>query len=119
MNRDTAIDVLDRLHVAQNDFYAGGAGTRSLERLLTPTVVWTAPGGNRIAGTYRCLAEVLAYFRRLRVALIARSGWSAETSSSATETDRGAHRRHRHDPRRRTSLVHRGLYEVEDALIAA
>ena len=27
MNRDTAIGLLDRLHKAQNEFYAGGSGT--------------------------------------------------------------------------------------------
>jgi hypothetical protein len=26
MNRDTAIGLLDRLHKAQNEFYAGGSG---------------------------------------------------------------------------------------------
>jgi hypothetical protein len=54
MNRDTAIDLLDRLHRAQNEFYAGGAGTE-LQQLLAraspgpspatiaspgPTAVW-------------------------------------------------------------------------------
>ena len=33
MNRDTAIGLLDRLHKAQNDFYAGGSGA-ALQQLL-------------------------------------------------------------------------------------
>jgi ketosteroid isomerase-like protein len=65
MNRDTAIDLLDRLHKAQNEFYAGGFGA-GLERLLAPNVTWTVPGDNRIAGTYRGLEEVFGYFRRRR-----------------------------------------------------
>jgi ketosteroid isomerase-like protein len=65
MNRDTAIDLLDRLHQAQNEFYAGGSGA-ALQRLLTSNIAWTVPGDNRIAGTYRGLEEVLGYFRRRR-----------------------------------------------------
>jgi hypothetical protein len=65
MNRDTAIDLLDRLHKAQNEFYAGGSGA-ALEQLLAPSITWTVPGDNRIAGTYRGLEEVFAYFRRRR-----------------------------------------------------
>jgi ketosteroid isomerase-like protein len=65
MNRDTAIDLLDRLHNAQNEFYAGGSGA-ALEPLLAPNITWTVPGDNRIAGTYRGLEEVFGYFRRRR-----------------------------------------------------
>jgi uncharacterized protein len=65
MNRDTAIDLLDRLHEAQNEFYAGGSGA-ALERLLTPAITWTVPGDNAIAGTYSGLEEVFGYFRRRR-----------------------------------------------------
>lgn len=66
MNRDAAIEILDRLHAAQNEFYAGASDTSALERLLTPTVLWVVPGANRIAGRYRGHTEVLAYFRRRR-----------------------------------------------------
>jgi ketosteroid isomerase-like protein len=52
MNRDTALGLLDRLHKAQNDFYAGGSGA-ALQQLLAPDITWTIPGDNRIAGTYR------------------------------------------------------------------
>jgi len=65
MNRDTAIALLDRLHETQNEFYAGGP-TAPLEQLLTADIVWTVPGENLIAGTYRGLEDVLAYFRRRR-----------------------------------------------------
>jgi len=65
MNRETAIDLLDRLHEAQNELYAGGAGA-ALRQLLAPNITWTIPGDNRIAGTYRGLEEVFGYFRRRR-----------------------------------------------------
>ncbi len=65
MNRDTAIGLLDRLHKAQNEFYAGGSEA-ALQPLLAANITWTVPGENRIAGTYRGLEEVLGYFRRRR-----------------------------------------------------
>jgi uncharacterized protein len=65
MNRDSAIDLLDRLHQAQNRFYAGG-DEEQLRRLLAPEISWTVPGNNRIAGTYRGQEEVFAYFRLRR-----------------------------------------------------
>ena len=65
MNRDTAIDLLDQLHEAQNEFYTGGSGA-ALDKLLAPNIAWTVPGDNRIAGTYRGLEEVFGYFRRRR-----------------------------------------------------
>jgi ketosteroid isomerase-like protein len=65
MNRDNAIALLDRLHAAQNEFYAGGAGA-ALQHVLAPNITWTVPGDNRIAGTYRGLEEVFDYFRRRR-----------------------------------------------------
>jgi ketosteroid isomerase-like protein len=65
MDRDAAVALLDRLHSAQNEFYAGGSGA-GLEQLLAPDITWTVPGDNRIAGTYRGLEQVLAYFRRRR-----------------------------------------------------
>lgn len=65
MNRDTAIGLLDRLHRAQNEFYAGGSGA-ALQQLLAPNIRWTVPGDNSIAGTYCGLEAVLDYFRRRR-----------------------------------------------------
>ena len=65
VNRGTAIALLDRLHNAQNEFYAGGSGA-ALEQLLAPNITWNVPGDNRIAGNYRGLEEVFGYFRRRR-----------------------------------------------------
>lgn len=65
MNRHIAIDLLDRLHVEQNEFYAGGSGD-ALRQLLSSEIVWTVPGDNSIAGSYRGLEEVLDYFRQRR-----------------------------------------------------
>jgi ketosteroid isomerase-like protein len=65
MNREAAVDLLDRLHDAQNEFYAGGSAA-ALETLLAPSITWSVPGDNRIAGTYRGLEEVFDYFRRRR-----------------------------------------------------
>jgi hypothetical protein len=65
VNRGTAIDLLDRLHNAQNEFYAGGSGA-ALEQLLAPNITWNVPGDNRIAGNYRGLEEVFGHFRRRR-----------------------------------------------------
>ncbi len=65
MNRDTAISLPGRLHKAQNEFYASGSGA-ALQQLLAPNIMWTVPGDNRIAGTYRRLEDVLGYFGRRR-----------------------------------------------------
>jgi ketosteroid isomerase-like protein len=65
VNRDTAIGLLDRLHAAQNEFYAGGSDG-PLRQLLAADITWTVPGANPIAGTYRGLDEVFDYFRRRR-----------------------------------------------------
>lgn len=59
------MDLLVRLHDAQNELYAGGPA-RALEEILAPDVMWTVPGRNPIAGSYRGLDEVLGYFRRRR-----------------------------------------------------
>ena len=63
--RAEAIDLLDRLHAAQNDHYGGGPA-EPLRELLDPGVVWTVPGRSPIAGTHRGHDEVFAYFRRRR-----------------------------------------------------
>jgi ketosteroid isomerase-like protein len=65
VNRDVAIELLDRLHEAQNELYAGGSGA-ALVQLLAPSISWTVPGDNQIAGTYRGLEQVLDYFRARR-----------------------------------------------------
>ncbi|MCP9489211.1 MAG: nuclear transport factor 2 family protein [Solirubrobacteraceae bacterium MAG38_C4-C5] len=65
IDRGHAIELLERLHAAQNEYYAGGAGT-DLRRILAPEIEWTIPGDNAIAGTYRGIDEVIAYFARRR-----------------------------------------------------
>jgi uncharacterized protein len=65
MDRNTAIELLDRLHAVQNEFYGGGSEA-ALEQLLAPDITWTIPGDSLIAGTYRGRKEVFAYFRRRR-----------------------------------------------------
>ena len=57
--------LLDTLHKAQNSFYGGG-GHEALRGLLSQDITWTVPGHNRIAGVYRGIDEVLAYFTRRR-----------------------------------------------------
>jgi ketosteroid isomerase-like protein len=65
MDRDLVVKTLDRLHRAQDCFYAGLSGA-PLYELLTDDVVWHVPGDNPIAGTYEGIDEVMAYFRRRR-----------------------------------------------------
>jgi ketosteroid isomerase-like protein len=65
MERAAAVAVLGRLHAAQGDFYAGGAG-EPLRALLDPDVEWHVPGRNAIAGDYRGVDAVMAYFARRR-----------------------------------------------------
>jgi ketosteroid isomerase-like protein len=65
VDRAAAVALLDRLHGAQNEFYAGGAAD-ALERLLTPGVTWIVPGHSPLAGIYRGRSQVLAYFSMRR-----------------------------------------------------
>jgi ketosteroid isomerase-like protein len=65
MDRDDARRLLARLHEAQGAFYAGGPD-EPLRAMLTDDVEWTVPGRNAIAGKYRGVDEVMAYFARRR-----------------------------------------------------
>ena len=65
MDRLKALALLDRLHRAQNEFYAGGSA-EALEVLLTPGITWTVPGHSALAGTYRGRPQVLGYFSMRR-----------------------------------------------------
>ena len=65
MDRLKAVALLDRLHRAQNEFYAGGPAD-ALEGLLTPGITWTIPGHSPLAGIYRGRSQVLAYFTMRR-----------------------------------------------------
>jgi ketosteroid isomerase-like protein len=119
MNRDAAIGLLDRLHTAQNGFYAGGPGA-ARQQLLAPDITWTVPGDNRIAGIYRGLDEVLRYFRRRRdlaghtFQMTRRDVLVGETDRIAALTDGFATIR---NISHRWSTV--GLYDVTDQRITA
>jgi len=65
VERAAAVEVLTGLHQAQNDFYGGGVDTE-LRLVLADEIIWTVPGANAIAGTYRGIDEVLHYFERRR-----------------------------------------------------
>jgi ketosteroid isomerase-like protein len=119
MNRETAIELLDRLHEAQNEFYAGGSRA-ALEQLLAPDITWTVPGDNPIAGTYRGVDEVFGYFRRRRdladrtfrmerLDVLVGEGDRVVALTDGIATIRGVDHR--------WSTV--GLYEISDGQIAA
>ena len=61
MDRQSAIELLDRLQAAQARFYAGGP-PQPLADLLTADVVWTVPGSSPIAGVHSGVDSVMAYF---------------------------------------------------------
>jgi ketosteroid isomerase-like protein len=62
---NTARALLDQLHDAQNEMYAGG-DFAAVGELLADDVEWHVPGRNAISGVYRGIEEVLEYFRRRR-----------------------------------------------------
>ncbi|MGH3204928.1 MAG: nuclear transport factor 2 family protein [Streptosporangiaceae bacterium] len=65
MDRAAATALLDRLHRAQNEFYAGGSAD-ALDGLLAPGITWTVPGHSPLAGIYRGRAQVMGYFTMRR-----------------------------------------------------
>jgi ketosteroid isomerase-like protein len=65
MERSHAVALLNRLHAAQGELYAGGA-VEPLRELLAPDIAWHVPGRNDIAGDYRGFEAVLGYFARRR-----------------------------------------------------
>jgi hypothetical protein len=65
VERAAAVDVLTRLHLAQNEYYGGGDDA-ALRLVLANEIVWTVPGASAIAGTYRGIDDVLRYFERRR-----------------------------------------------------
>lgn len=65
MDRETARDLLRRLHAAQGAFHAGGPA-EPLRALLADDVAWHVPGDNAIAGVYVGPDAVLDYFARRR-----------------------------------------------------
>ena len=65
LDRAGAVELLARLHRAQNAYYAGGAAAE-LRALLAEDVVWHVPGANAIAGRYVGRDAVMTYFDRRR-----------------------------------------------------
>jgi uncharacterized protein len=65
MQRAEAVDLLRRLHQAQQAFYADGDGA-PVRALFTDDIHWHVPGHNAIASDYQESDAVLAYFRRRR-----------------------------------------------------
>jgi ketosteroid isomerase-like protein len=65
VERAAAVELLGALHAAQGDFYAGGPDA-PLRALLAADVEWHVPGRNAIAGHYRGVEDVMAYFARRR-----------------------------------------------------
>jgi ketosteroid isomerase-like protein len=119
MDADAAIALLDRLHEAQNELYAGGPET-AMRELLLADITWTVPGDNLIAGTYHGLEEVFDYFRRRRELagrtfrmqrrdVLVGEGDRVAALTDGTATIGGVERR--------WSTV--GLYEVADGRVAA
>jgi acyl-CoA thioesterase FadM/ketosteroid isomerase-like protein len=65
MEHERAAALLARLHQTQGELYAGGDDA-AVREVLTSDVVWHVPGDNAIAGNYRGIDQVLAYFRHRR-----------------------------------------------------
>lgn len=65
MEREAALRLLERWHVAQNAFYGGG-DPEPMRELLAEDIVWHVPGRNAIAGEYRGVEAVMRYFAHRR-----------------------------------------------------
>lgn len=65
MDHAAAVEVLRRLYTALGSFHAGG-DDGPLRAVLTEDVRWFVPGRNRLAGEYRGVDAVMAYFDRRR-----------------------------------------------------
>lgn len=59
--RHPNVEVVERYHAAQADFYGGGR-IEPLVELLSDDVAWHVPGDTPISGDYRGREEVLRYF---------------------------------------------------------
>ena len=59
-------EVVESFYSIQRRFYAGEDVAAELRPLLTEDVAWHVPGRSAIAGDYRGLEAVLAYFARRR-----------------------------------------------------
>jgi acyl-CoA thioesterase FadM len=63
--RRDAVNLLQRLHEAQQRFYAGGP-REPLDAVLAADVVWHVPGSSPIAGTHKGIDEVVGYMSARR-----------------------------------------------------
>ena len=59
-------EIVESFYSIQRRFYAGEDVAAELRRLLTEDVEWHVPGRSAIAGDYRGVEEVLAYFAKRR-----------------------------------------------------
>jgi ketosteroid isomerase-like protein len=119
MDRAVAVESLNRLHDAQQTFYAGGPAA-PLRELLTHDVAWRVPGENAIAGVYTGIDAVLEYFARRRDLAAGTFRMHpgeilfGDGDHAAVLTDGTAHL---HGAEQSWSTV--GLYRFRDARIAA
>jgi hypothetical protein len=86
MDRTKAVELLRRLHEAQQTFYSGG-DEAPVRALLADDIHWHVPGRNAIAGDYLGIEAVLAYFRRRGSLWTAPSGCIPAMCWPATETE--------------------------------
>jgi ketosteroid isomerase-like protein len=118
MDRDDALAVIERLHVAQASLYTDGDPS-AVRAVLSPDIVWHVPGHSPIAGSYRGLDEVIEYmlarrrladgtFRMHRLDVLTGAGTTVAVLTDGTATIEGEERR--------WSTV--GLYRVEDGRVA-
>ena len=63
---EPAAEVVERFYAVQRRLYAGDDVAGELRELVADDVVWHVPGRNAIAGDYRGLNQVLAYFNARR-----------------------------------------------------
>jgi ketosteroid isomerase-like protein len=59
-------EIVESFYSIQRRFYAGEDVAAELRQLLTEDVEWHVPGRSAIAGDYRGVEEVLAYFAKRR-----------------------------------------------------
>jgi len=60
-----SLELVEELHRRQSEMYAGGSVTSVVE-LLASDIVWHIPGRSPIAGDYRGVEQVVAYFEKRR-----------------------------------------------------
>ena len=106
MDRDIAVDLLDRLHAAQNEYYSGGSGAE-LEQLLAPASPGPFPATIASRGPTAGSRKCSDTSHDDVTSPLARSAWSDATSSPETGAGGRPHGRFREDRRPRPALVDR------------